>query len=77
MAFLSIYPRTLPGPGSSSTDSQRKGIAPITLLTSRSSACSLLRSSAAAVFPIPQVGDLWPCRPMRAAPTMSLKIEPR
>ena len=53
-------------------------MAPIVLLTSRSSACSAARTSAGAVDRrSSQVGQRCPSLSIRAVPTISLKIEPR
>ena len=77
IALRSIYPRLLSGPGSSPIGSHRKRMAPIVLLTSRSSACSAARTSAGAVHRrSSQVEQRCPSLPIRAVPTISLKIEP-
>ena len=60
IAFLSMNPRKLAGPGASSTASQRNGISPITLLTAVSRWRSHSRTSRETVPRLSQVGQSSP-----------------
>ncbi len=79
MAFRSMNPRLLDGPGASSTASQRKGILPMKLLTVRSIGRSASRISGGVRgrYFAPHEVHRRECRRIRAFPTTPLNTDTR